>query len=125
MKFVQFSMLAVAILLACAVSHADPVVHKFELWGKITNSEKIHLYFGWTNGFFQSRGPRAKELLTCLEKMPTTQAMAMIDKHYNDHPELWSHPIGEQILDAMTAEGEGGPCQGKNPLALRGDLAQP
>jgi hypothetical protein len=115
MKSLKSSMLALAILLACGISHADPVAHKFELWGRVTESDKINLYFGWTNGFLQARGPRAVGLLTCLESMTTTQAIAMIDKHYKDHPELWSHPLGEQILDALTVEG--GPCQGKNPLA--------
>jgi hypothetical protein len=45
---------------------------------------------------------------------PPTQAIAMIGKRYQDHPELWAHPLGEQILDALTVER--GPCQGKSPL---------
>jgi hypothetical protein len=106
--------LTFSILLACGLSNASPVVHKFELWGSGTELDKISLYWGWTNGFLQARGPRGLELATCLDSITTAQATAMIDKRYKDHPELWSHPFGEQILEALTADG--GPCQGKNPL---------
>ena len=115
MKSLKSLMLVLAIMLTSGLLRADPVVHKFELWGKGTNLDRLNLYWGWTNGFLQARGPRGVELDTCLESMTTEQAIAMIDKRYKDHPELWSHPLGEQILDALTVEG--GPCQGKNPLA--------
>jgi hypothetical protein len=114
MKTRKSSMVALAILLACGLIHAAPALHSFELWGKRTDTEKLYLYLGWSNGFLAARGPRGMELANCLESITYDQAIAMIDKRYKDHPELWSHPLGEQILDALTVDG--GPCQGKNPL---------
>ena len=116
MKILKSFFLALTILLARGPLHANPVVHKFELWGivGVTESDKLNLYLGWTNGFLLARGPRGAELAHCLESMTSEQAIAMIDKRYKDHPELWSKPFGEQILDALTVDG--GPCQGKNPL---------
>jgi len=38
----------------------------------------------------------------------------VIDKRYKDHPEKWSHPITQQLLEALTVKG--GPCEGENPL---------
>jgi len=107
-------LLVLMILLSRGLLCADSVVHKFELWGKGTDVDRLNLYWGWTNGFLQASGPRGVELAVCLDGMTTTQALAMIDKRFKEHPELWSHPLGEQILNALTAEG--GPCQGKNPL---------
>jgi hypothetical protein len=118
MKSLKFAItlgLTLAILLTCGLLHAESVIHKFELWAIGTESDKLSLYWGWTNGFLQARGPRGLDLANCLSGMTTTQAIAMIDKRYKDHPELWSHPLGEQILDALTVDGS--PCQGKNPLA--------
>lgn len=114
MKSLKALMLALAILLPCGISEADPVLHKFELWAKGTSLDKLNVYIGFTNGFLAGRGPRGVELLHCLKGMTPDQAIAMIDKRYKDHPELWSHPLGEQILDALIVDG--GPCQGKNPL---------
>jgi hypothetical protein len=42
---------------------------------------------GWSNGFLQSRGPGANELMNCLNGMDAEQAVAMIDKYYKEHPE--------------------------------------
>jgi hypothetical protein len=115
MRILKSLVLAFAMLLTSpGISTADPVVHKFELWSKGSELDKLNLYWGRTNGFLQARGPRGIQLATCLDSMMTTQAIAMIDKRYKDHPELWSHPLGEQILEALTIDG--GPCQGKNPL---------
>jgi hypothetical protein len=114
MKSLKSLALALTMLLACGISKADPIRHKFEMWGKTPKAEKIDLYFGWTNGFFQARGSRGEALATCLEIMTYDQAIAMIDKRYKDHPELWSHPLGDQILAALTVDGA--PCQGKNSL---------
>ena len=66
---------------------------------------------GWSNGFLQSRGPGANELMNCLNGMDAEQAVAMIDKYYKEHPERWSRPFGEEIPEALTVAG--GPCQGK------------
>lgn len=108
-------MLVLVVFLTCGFLNANPVVHPFQAWGIGTGVDRVNLYFGWTNGFFQARGQRGLELMDCLErKMTTTQAIAMIDKRYKDHPELWSHFLGEQILEALTAEGS--PCEDKNPL---------
>lgn len=101
-------------LLTCAPASANAVLHKFQLWGTMKPVEKLIFYQGWTNGFLAARGPRGAELATCLEGLSGEQALAMIDKQYNDHPERWSHAIGEGMLQALTAEG--GPCEGKNPL---------
>ena len=94
--------------------NAQPVLHKFELWKSNTVTEKMSLYWGWTNSFFQARGERALKLVDCLDTMSYEQAIAMIDKHYKDHPEKWSRGLGEQILEALTMSGS--PCEGKNPL---------
>ena len=106
--------IGLVILLMCELLNADPVVHKFQLWGEGTQRDKVSLYWGWTNGFFQARGAPGLELATCLERLTTDQAVAMIDRRYKDHPERWSRPFGEQILEALTVAG--GPCEGKNPL---------
>lgn len=107
--------LILATLLVCTSVNADPVLHKFELWGTMKSPlEKLIFYQGWTNGFLAARGPRGLELATCLDGLSGEQAVAMIDKRYKNHPEQWSRPIGEQVLQALTVEG--GPCEGKNPL---------
>jgi len=104
--------LMLTVVLACRSLTADPVLHKFELWGKATEDEKLWVYAGWTNGFFQARGQRSMSLRTCLEGISQEQAVAMVSKQYNDHPEKWSHPLGEQMLEALTVAGS--PCEGKN-----------
>jgi hypothetical protein len=104
-----------AIVLFCELLDADPVVHTFKLWGTTKPIERMSLYWGWTNGFLQARGERAVGLADCLDRISTDQALAMIDKHYKDHPEKWSRPLGAQMLEALTVAG--GPCEGKNPLA--------
>jgi hypothetical protein len=114
MREIKLFAAALGILLTFGLLHADPVIHKFELWGKSSQLDKMNIYIGWTNGFLAARGPRGMEFAKCLDQMSMEQATAMIDKRYNDHPELWLHPLGEQILDAVTAGG--GPCEGKNPL---------
>jgi hypothetical protein len=113
MKVLRLFTVTLGILLVSGLSRADPVIHKFELWGKSSQLDKMNIYIGWTNGFLASRGPRGMEFAKCLSEMSMDQATAMIDKRYKDHPELWSHLLGEQILDSVTA---GGPCEGKNPL---------
>jgi hypothetical protein len=74
--------------------------------------EKLTLYTGWTNGFTYGRGEGALELANCLEEMGADQALGMIDKYYQDHPERWSQPLAGEILRALTVNG--GPCQGKD-----------
>jgi hypothetical protein len=103
--------LVLMILLVCAPVNADPVLHKFEYWGKITSLEKLAFYMGWTNGFLPGKGP---QLADCLSGISSDQSIAMIDKRYKDHPEKWSNPVGWEMLQALTAKG--GPCEGKNPL---------
>jgi hypothetical protein len=103
------------VILASAPLRARPVLHTFVLWGQLKEGEKLLFYMGWTNGFLQGEAPRGLELADCLEGITTSQATAMIDKAYKDHPEKWSRPIGEQVIAALTVDG--GPCQGKNPFS--------
>ena len=109
--------LTLAVLLVSGLLNGEPAAHKFELWGKGKQVEKLFLYWGWSNGFLQARGQRGVEFADCLEGMTYDQAIAMIDKQYRDNPEKWSRPLGEQILEALTING--GPCEGKNPLAIK------
>jgi hypothetical protein len=102
------------LLVACGVLNADPVVHKFEIWGTAGEEQKLYLFTGWSNGFIQAR-PNAGDFATCLKGMSTEQAMAMIDKYYRAHPERWSRFFGGEVLEALTVNA--GPCEGKNPLA--------
>jgi hypothetical protein len=93
---------------------ADPAFHKFELWGKLpTKPEKLLLFSGWTNGFWTGHGMRATKFSTCIEGMTTDQAIAMIDKYYNNHPEEWSYPLGVGIIDALTVTNS--PCEHVDP----------
>ena len=103
------------VILVSAPLRAERVVHTFALWGQLKEIEKLFFYAGWTNGFFQGRGSRGLELAECLEGITRSQATAMIDKAYKDHPEKWSRPLGEQVIAALTVDG--GPCQGKNPFS--------
>ena len=48
-------MLALVTAVACVVSYADPVIQKFEYWGGATDSDKVHIYIGWTNGGWRIR----------------------------------------------------------------------
>lgn len=104
-----------AILLLCTFANANSVVHGFRLWGTLDDPvQKLIFYQGWTNGFFAARGRSGVKLADCLEDVSAEQAIAMIDRRYKDHPEKWSRPLTEQMLEALTAAG--GPCEGKNPL---------
>ena len=105
-----------ALLLTCTLVIADPVLQNFGVWGEIKPAEKTAIYAGWTNGFFLgAHDQRAKEFYTCLTQISMNQAIAMIDKYYQQHPERWSSNLGAAILLAMTVSG--GPCEGKNPLS--------
>jgi hypothetical protein len=101
-----------AILMLTTVLVANPILLTFEFWGVSDHTSKLHLYLGWTNGFTQARGEGALELLACLDRMSSDQAIAMVDKYYKDHPERWARPFGDEILQALTVDG--GPCEGKN-----------
>ena len=103
------------ILLIARSVTADPAVHKFELWGsEAAHADKLSLYWGWANGFFDGRGAAGLRLADCLEKISYSQAVAVIDRRYKDHPESWSRPLGEQILRSLTESD--GPCPGMNPF---------
>lgn len=109
MKRLLFIGLALATLVI-----ADPIAHRFELWGPITPNQRSAIYTGWTNGFIIARGDRARDFVACLEKLSNDQAVAMIDKHYRDHPERWANNLGTEILLAVTVAG--GPCEDKSPF---------
>jgi hypothetical protein len=64
--------------------------------------DKFNFYLGFTNGYFALRGQKGLELAACLENMGSTQAIAMIDKRYKDHPEKWSSAIGMEVLTGLT-----------------------
>jgi hypothetical protein len=106
----------VVALLVAKLSLADSVVHKFELWGRGSDAQKLTLYFGWTNGYVMGAGMRATEFSKCLEQMTSRQAVAMIEKYDKDHPEEWSNPLAIGFVNALTVPNS--PCEGKSPLAI-------
>ncbi|HEY4381040.1 MAG TPA: hypothetical protein VGN01_11895 [Acidobacteriaceae bacterium] len=74
--------------------------------------EKLAMYIGWSNGYFSGRGAPAFPLRLCVEdNLPYSQAIAMIDKYYADHPEKWGNDLSDEIVHALTVAG--GPCSGK------------
>ena len=114
MRLIRLASMCAALLFLSPL-RADSVIHKFEMWGSDTTPTlKLFLYWGWSNGFFQGRGKPGAKLLACVEALSYNQAIAMIDKRYKEHPEFWSRPIGEQILNTLTDAGA--PCAGMNPF---------
>ena len=112
--------IALAILAALIPADAAPAVHAFRVWGlksdtqKLSYDEKLSMYIGWTNGYFSGRGAQAFPLRFCTENnIPYIQAIAMIDKYYDEHPEKWSSDLSDEIVQALTVAG--GPCSGKAP----------
>jgi hypothetical protein len=90
------------------------------VWGtesatqKSTYGEKLSMYIGWSNGYFLGHGAQAFPLRSCIEdNIPYDQAIAMIDKYYDDHPEKWSNDLSDEIVQALTVKG--GPCGDKAP----------
>jgi hypothetical protein len=97
---------------------ADPAVHHFEIWRmQKTGDEKVALYLGWTNGFLVAGGVARQPLWECLDTITYQQAVSMIDKYSNDHPERWNATFTEGMLEALTVHGS--TCEGKNPLATK------
>ena len=114
--------LIVLSLIFCRSTTADPLFHKFQMWGIAeTPKEQLLLYSGWTNGFFLARGrvdsKKAGPLFNCLLTMTGQEAASMIDRYYKSNPEKWSEPFGEQILAALTVPGS--PCYRKSPLRAK------
>jgi len=112
--------IALVILTTPMLAAEYPVVHAFRVWGtksdtqKVTYEEKFSMYIGWSNGYFSVRGAQAFPLRLCIEdNIPYSQAIAMIDKYHDDHPEKWSSDLSDQIVQALTVAG--GPCSGKAP----------
>jgi hypothetical protein len=97
------------------ISGRHSVEHQFRFWGvkTLTEGEKMILYWGWTNGYFQQKGVEVLPFEECLENIPVDQAVAMTDKHYKNHPERWSKFLGKEMLEALTVVG--GPCEQFNP----------
>jgi hypothetical protein len=113
--YLRFLFKTLALVALCGLLDADPIVHKFELWGKATKkTEKLLLYWGWTNGFVIGKDFHVTPFSSCLESMTPDQAIAMVDKYYTDHPEQWSQPLGLGIIEALTVANS--PCEGKHPL---------
>lgn len=110
---VSFLLIIWLLLVPIQRSYAAHVLLPFTFWGKSNPVDKLDMYIGWTNGFFQGRGQKGVELMNCIEdRITDEQAVAMIDKRYRDHPEFWSRPLGGEILSALTVKG--GPCEGKS-----------
>ena len=113
---------AVALVAVTCIALCDPVLQNFAVWAaNQTYQEKASLYHGWTNGFLsaakryakQKQQKRVLEFAGCLESMEYAKAVAIIDKYYKDHPELWQEPLPEMLLKALTSTGS--PCEGKTP----------
>ena len=112
-------LLCIAFVVFCTSSaypHGETVLHKFNYWGTLQNQvEKMIFLNGFTNGFFA--GPRPRNfvsLANCWEtSIDLTQAMAMIDKYYQAHPEKWDVPVATGIVSALTVAG--GPCAENDP----------
>lgn len=116
--------LIVAVLSGVQLSTAsEPLVHKFELWGKWATVTKLNLYLGFTNGLVTAamaagvsasteRKTPGLKLLGCLVndsiRPSYDQAIAMIDKYYRNHPEKWNTLLGEAIIEALLVND--GPC---------------
>lgn len=98
------------LLLAGWPLSADPVIHKFKLWGSLNPTNKLFFYMGWTNGAFHA----GKTSQSCLESFDPEQAVAMIDKRYKNFPEKWSSALNGEFLEALTVDG--GPCAGIDPF---------
>jgi hypothetical protein len=107
--------LAFAMVYGVMVFAAEPVVQKFELWGGTSKIDKLFLYTGFRNGLFAGasqpwRGDStpARQLLICLldsdDPPGANQAIAMIDKYYQDHPERWAIVLGQAIVEALMVE---------------------
>jgi hypothetical protein len=89
------------------------VTSKFQAWGDAVMREdkvlKLVLLLGFTNGLALD-WTKHRGLLKCLEDEVTlNQAVAMIDKYYEAHPETWNRHLGEQIIKALTMNGS--PCE--------------
>jgi hypothetical protein len=107
----------VLLLSFLAVRLNADIFHKFEIWGKLDNdTQKILFYTGWVDGFFHSR-PVATALMSCVDGISVEQGVALIDRRYKDHPEVWSMAMSIQILESLA--GTSGPCSGKNPFETK------
>ena|ERR1017187_6455042 len=113
---------ACAFVLFCSVSvfgDSEPFAHQFRMWGLFESKvEKLHFYWGFTNGLLVGAGgpmrsdeTPGRKLLGCLlepDHPGADQAIAMIDKYYRDNPAKWDTPIGKAIIEALTVKD--GPC---------------
>jgi hypothetical protein len=112
----------IVLVAVTGIALGDRVLQSFGVWpANQTYQEKASLYHGWTNGFLSAakhyanskQQERVKAFAECLEKMSYPQAVAMIDKYYEDHPELRGQPLPEMLLNALTVPGS--LCEGKAP----------
>jgi hypothetical protein len=107
--------LAVVLFDCVLLQGAVPVIHRFEAWKLQDDKSKLGLYIGWTNGFLTAGEPKfTDDLMSCLGTVSYQQAVAMIDKYFDAHPERWSASLTEGLLEALTVSGSA--CEGKNPL---------
>ena len=128
--------ITVALLFFCAAQllsqppTGDPYIHKFQLWGKTPTDkvQKLMLYMGFTNGLYvglygggirsqdEMRNRRTENpalaFMACIQDVSTRpsyeQAVAMIDKYYQNNPEKWDTPFFEGIMAAILVKD--GPC---------------
>jgi hypothetical protein len=107
--------LVILLLSISTATTAQPVTHRFSVWGvNADEAFKTGLYIGWLSGFFIEKAGRDAVFLSCLETLPYSQAIAMVDKYYKDHPERWSRAFRSEMVSALAIDG--GPCEGKNSL---------
>jgi hypothetical protein len=106
----------IVLLSVSSISTAQPVSHQFSVWGiNADPAFKTGLYIGWLNGLFIAKRESDEGFISCLETIPYSQAVSMVDKHYKDHPERWSRSFGSEMINALTIRG--GPCEKKGQLS--------
>lgn len=89
----------------------------FGSWKSIpTADEKAFTYMGFINGYFAGdrSTPMFSKFANCIDQnISATQAVAMIDKYFNDNPQRWSASLSKGIVESLTVKD--GPCPNLNP----------
>lgn len=99
---------------AFAREHRKPTITQFSGWGSLTDgTQKLEFFVEFAKNFFATR-PDATLLRECGQKNLTDeQAVAMIDKLFKEHPEMWSLSFADGMISALTVRD--GPCAGSAP----------
>lgn len=106
----------------CLFADSDTLpTHKFSVWKNRSISDAgsdyvfayhFGIYIGWINGtlnLIYTLEPKTMAKTSCLADISAEQALAMIDKYYDAHPEEWSAPLSVEIWKALTVKGS--PCE--------------